>query len=101
MLLLLVVALIATRAFYKTAVASELHPGRAASAPWIGLGVILALDWALLGLISSTIWYSEATESTLMIIEFLNLIFVAFVYIVFIRANYRALDKVRDSISKS
>ncbi|MGN6546808.1 MAG: hypothetical protein ACTHK7_17260 [Aureliella sp.] len=96
MLLILIVALIATTAFYRQAKRAGVHPGKAASVPFIAAGIVLAAAYlASLGIakIAMAVGASEFTVSAVNLM--LNL-FMLLTYLALIGRNWRALVKAAD-----
>ncbi len=92
MLLLVIVALIATRVFFRTARESGLHAGKAASAPMIGLMIILVANHLLMAALIALLAQIAITDSVRSTIIFLNSLFVVALYLVFLRNNFRSID---------
>ena len=93
MLLLAIVAFIATRMFYRAAAGSGYHIGKAASAPVIGLMVVLAANHVVVSALLAVFVRINVGESVASRIVWLNGLFVVGAYLVFLRKNYEAITR--------
>lgn len=64
MLVILIVAFIATRAFFQRAKEIGVHPGKAASIPFFVAGIMLAVTYLFAAGISSVFTYFEVAPGT-------------------------------------
>lgn len=93
MLLILIVALIATTAFYRQAKRAGVHPGKAASVPFIAAGIILAGAYlASLGIAQIAIAVG-ASEFTVNAVNLMLNLFLLLAYLALIARNWRMLVK--------
>lgn len=98
MLLLVIVAFIATRGFFRRAKEIGIHPGKAASIPFIILGVLVtaaSLATAIAGQIFSAINLSDGhTRGFGLALDW----FVFVSYFIFIKRNWDTLRKASLSV---
>lgn len=92
MLLLLVVALISTPAFYTAAKRHGLHPGKLASLPFFGLGILLIVNYLVSLVLQTTLDYVVTTPTTKTLIVAAYNLFIVLVYLVFIRHIWKTLS---------
>lgn len=93
MLLLLIVGFIATGLFYRTAASNGYHPGKAATAPMLGLMLILIVNHALMtALLFVLSQFGVGTNVQSWIVS-LNGLFVLGIYLVFLRENYNSINE--------
>lgn len=92
MVLILIIAFLATGKFYRTAKIAGLHPGRAASVPFVNAGVVFLVGW--LGNAACTALFAAmpVKQSTQTLIGFAFDLFLILVYLVVIGQNWRALE---------
>ena len=94
MLLLLVIAFLATPAFFLNAKRHNCHPGRAASLPFLSLGVLLVTDHVFSPLLAA-VTSSIVTSTTInMVILYGYNLFLICIYLIFISRNWTALSRV-------
>ena len=92
-LLIVIVALIATTAFYRQAKSVNVHPGKAASVPFIAAGLFLAVGHlASFGLNELAI-RTNASPGTLSMMWLMLHAFLVIAYLLLIRCNWIALTK--------
>ena len=95
MLLLLVIAFLATPAFFVSAKRKNYHPGRAASLPFLFLGLLLIADHFLTPLLETVVG-SIVTSHTVSwgIVQGYN-VFLICIYLTFISRNWIALTRTQ------
>lgn len=96
MLLILIVAAIATSAFYREAIKHDIHPGKAASFPLVGAGVTLMIGYALSIGITMLFLKFDISHGVVRVVSFMADAFLIFAYLFFIRQNWRALTQSND-----
>jgi ATP/ADP translocase len=91
MYVIAIVALVATTAFYRQAKRVGLHPGKAASIPFIAAGIVLGCAYlASLG-IAKIGNAANASAFTLALVNFMQNVFLLLAYLTLIRRNWLAL----------
>lgn len=93
MLLLTLLAFFATIAFYRRAKQVGVSPGRAASLPFIVLGIFLVL--AIIGapLIAHLGKLADVSNSTLLTMAWIFELFLILAYLQFINRNWQVLNQ--------
>lgn len=91
MLLILIVAFIATRQFYKAAKLRGSHPGKAASVPIIAACVLLIADKFASPMLLAVMESVGVSEVTCGIIATGYNFLLVLIYLVYLRKNWRAL----------
>ena len=93
MLLIVIVALIATGAFYRRAKHIGIHPGKAASIPFIAAGIALLIAYlASLG-IARLAGAAQASPFTVRVVVIMLNLFVLLAYMTVIRRNWAAMEQ--------
>ena len=92
MLLLTIIALLATTAFYSAAKRRGLQPGRAAMLPFVVLGVLLIFAHFGELLLTKLLVIADTSESTDYAISFGFNLFLLCTYLAFIRKNWVVLN---------
>tara|TARA_R110002167_G_scaffold265016_1_gene471692 strand:- start:228 stop:539 length:312 start_codon:yes stop_codon:yes gene_type:complete len=91
MLLIVIIALIATTAFYRQARLAGVHPGKAASVPFIAAGLLLAVAYvASLGITKFAVAVN-ASINAMNSMQFMLNAFVLAAYLMLIRRNWLVL----------
>ena len=93
MLLIVVVAFIATMAFYRQAKRIGVHPGKAASLPFLGTGILLIaanLVWLFILRLANDLHASPLTVNA---IQWMLSGFVLLGYLAWIRRNWLSLNR--------
>ena len=91
MLLLTFVALFSTIAFYRRAKQIGISPGRAASLPFVVLGIFLALGFVGGYLIAHLGNAANISNTTILTMAWLLDLFLILAYLKFIHRNWQAL----------
>lgn len=92
MLVLVIVALVATTAFYRQARIVNVSPGKAASVPFVAAGLFLIASYCTsLGLGSFTAW-SGISPAIARSIAYMANAFYILAYLALIRRNWQALN---------
>lgn len=97
MLLIVIVALIATTAFYRQAKLVGVHPGKAASIPFIAAGIILALTYVGSVVLTKFMLAADGSKFTVGAIRFMFHAFVFVAYLMLIRRNWLALTATTEA----
>lgn len=97
MLLILIVALFATTAFYRQAKRAGVHPGKAASVPFIAAGVMLAVAYLAARALAQIAIAINASDFTWNAVNLLLNVFMVLAYLAVIRRNWLALLKASAS----
>ena len=92
MLLLTIVAFLATTAFYSAAKHCGLQPGRAAMLPFVVLGILLIFAYFGELLLTKLLMMVETSQSTDFAISFGFNLFLLCTYLAFIRKNWGVLN---------
>ena len=92
MLLLTIVAFLATTAFYSAAKHCGLQPGRAAMLPFVVLGILLIFAYFGELLLTKLLMMVETSQSTDFAISFGFNLFLLCTYLAFIRKNWVVLN---------
>ncbi|PHQ34458.1 hypothetical protein [Rhodopirellula bahusiensis] len=99
MLFLVIVAFVATTAFYAKARRSGLQPGRAAMMPFIVLGLFMVFAFFAGVAISQVVSLTQASNFTENAIRFMLNAFLIVGYLAFIRRNWSSLlSRMEDGI---
>ena len=98
MLLLLTIALISTLAFYRRGKQVGISPGRAASYPFVALGLFLVFSHLTSHLIVMLINANEPSKTTVMAIGFGFNLLVVLAYLKFISRNWQVLNQSNRSV---
>jgi hypothetical protein len=93
-LLLVIVALIATTAFYRRAKAGSVHPGKAASVPFIAAGIFFVVGYSISYVLGMFAAWSDAAPVTVRLILRMADAFLVLAYLLFISRNWNALAAV-------
>lgn len=96
MLLIVIVALITTGAFYRRAKLVGVHPGKAASVPFMAAGIALALAYLASLAIARIAVATHASAFTLNAVNIMLNVFVLLAYLTLIQRNWLALAKPPD-----
>jgi len=99
MLLLTLLAFFSTIAFYRRGKQVGVSPGRAASLPFIVLGIFLTLEIIGAHLIAYLGKLADVSNSTLLTMAWVFYIFLILAYLQFINRNWKVLtqtDKAND-----
>ena len=99
MLLMLIAAFLSTRAFFRTAREAGKHPGKAASTPFVGLGVALIASYTIDSLLLNLFETINLFETAEFAIGFMCNLFLTAAYLVFSRENYRSLNSLSEKPS--
>lgn len=91
MLLVLIIALIATAAFYRQAKAVNVHPGKAASVPFLAAGLILIAEYCTSFLLNTFAAWAGADTATVRVTAFMANVFLLLAYLLLISRNWRSL----------
>ena len=91
MLLIVIVALITTSAFYRRAKLMGIHPGKFASIPFIAAGVILAIAYVGSLAIAQLAVSVDAASNTSHAVHFMLNLFLLALYLMLIRRIWTAL----------
>ena len=91
MLLVVIVALIATTAFYRQAKLAGVHPGKAASVPFIAAGLLLAVAYVASLAITKFAFAVNASSNAINSMQFMLNAFVLAAYLMLIRRNWLVL----------
>lgn len=91
MLLIVIVALIATSAFYRQAKAVNAHPGKAASIPFIAAGLFLIAGYCVSIALNAIATRVNVGASTVGVIAFTANVLLVLAYLLLIRRNWTAL----------
>jgi len=90
--LLLIIALIATPAFFRQAKSVGLHPGKVASIPFIAAGTLLVFGNLAAMAIAEVSRSAGASESTVYAIGMMLNVFLILAYLALIRRCWIAID---------
>ena len=93
MLVLTIVAFFSTVAFYRRAKLIGISPGRAASLPFIVLGVFFAFGFVSARLITYLGESTNVSSTTLVTVALVFDLFIILAYLEFIRRNWLALHQ--------
>lgn len=96
MLLMIIVAAIATTAFYRRANSLGLSPGRAASLPFIVVGIFLVIAFLAARLIEYLAVRIPLGDGTVKSIALTFDILMVLGYLIFIRRNWNVLNSAVD-----
>ena len=91
MLLIVIVSLIATTAFYREAKLAGVHPGKAASVPFIAAGLLLAVAYVASLAITKFAVAVNASSNVMNSMQFMLNAFVLAAYLMLIRRNWVVL----------
>ena len=91
LVIVVIVAFIATTAFYAKAKRLGLHPGRAGMLPFIALGLFLIFSFVANVAISQMLTYAQPSETIERSIWLMFNAFILLSYLMFIRKNWHAL----------
>lgn len=91
MLLILIVALISTTAFYRQAKAVNVHPGKAASVPFIAAGLFLIAGWCISFALNAFATRVEISPASVRMMGLMANVFLVLAYLLLIRRNWFAL----------
>jgi len=94
MLLLLIVAFLSTPAFYVSAKRLSYHPGRAASLPFLAIGLLLIADYLISPLILASLDWLVSSLAITQIILYAYNVFLVLIYLTFISRNWAALTRI-------
>lgn len=92
MLLLLIIALIATPAFFRQAKSMGLHPGKVASIPFVAAGTLLVFGNLAAMAIAEVSRRAGVSESMVYTIGMMLNVFLILAYLALIRRYWIALD---------
>ena len=92
MMLLAVVALISTGAFFRTSRRNGHHPCKTASLPFLALGIVIAANYLTLPMLERLLSQTVSSAGINTLISFAYNIFVICLYLVFIRHVWRILN---------
>lgn len=87
----MILALIATTAFYRQAKVLNAHPGRAASVPFVAAGLFLIVGYFTSFALSKLAAWSGVGPGTVRIMAFMADLFLILAYLLLIRRNWLAL----------
>lgn len=96
MYLIAIVALIATSAFYCRAKCAGLHPGKAASVPFIAAGILFGCAYLASIGIAKIATATNASPFTVNAVEFMLNVFLLLAYLMVIRKNWIALVRASE-----
>lgn len=101
MLLIVIVAFIATVGFFRRAKAIGIHPGKAASVPFIAAGVTIAVTYLFAVVIGRLFASMNVSVESARWFGFAMDWFLVLAYLFFIKRNWDILcsEKIRDSES--
>lgn len=91
MLLLCVVAFIATTAFLRQAKLAGVHPGKAASIPFLALGFFLIIEYLIVRIITEVALAFELSDNFMEWILLPMYLFMVLAYLALIRSNWTLL----------
>ena len=97
LLALSIVAAISTTAFFRHAKRAGLHPGKAASIPFVSLGVILIAYYALTFVLAEVARAVSLSVTTAEWIHFMLYWFLILSYLSLIRNNWMAIQTVANA----
>ena len=93
MLLLAVVALISTGAFFRASKRSGHHPGKMASLPFLALGIVTATNYLAFPLLERLLTQVVSSAGITALITIGYNIFVACLYLVLIRHTWQIVNR--------
>jgi hypothetical protein len=99
MLILLIIALIATPAFFRQAKSIGIHPGKVASIPFVAAGVLLVFGNLAALAIAEVSRRAGASESTVFLIGMMMNLFLILAYLALIRRCWTAIERFPPSKS--
>jgi hypothetical protein len=91
LLLIVILALIATTAFYRQALARHVHPGKAASVPFVTAGLFLIAGYCTSFALNKFAEWTDAAPTTVRIMSLMANFFLILAYLLLVRRNWLAL----------
>ena len=91
MLILCVVAFIATNAFLRQAKLAGVHPGKAASIPFFALGFFLIIEYSIVSIMTEVALAFELSDNFMEWILLPMYLFMVLAYLALIRSNWTLL----------
>ena len=88
MLIFCIVAFIATTAFFRQAKQAGLHPGKAASIPFLALGFLFIIKYLIVCIITDVALALEFSDNSVQWILFPMHLFLALAYLALIRSTW-------------
>lgn len=99
MFFLVVVGFIATIAFYRRAKVVGVHPGKAASVPFVGMGMMLAVTLSFALCLGGFLQLMGASKGLVGWIGFTMDCFFVLMYLAFIKRNWDVLAASKESVN--
>lgn len=87
----MIVALVATTAFYRQAQAVNAHPGKAASVPFMAAGLFLIVGYCISYALRTFAAWADVAPATVRMITIMADVFFTLAYLQLIRRNWLAL----------
>ncbi|GAA5504637.1 hypothetical protein Rcae01_00076 [Novipirellula caenicola] len=91
MLLIVILAFIATTAFYRQAKAVNVHPGKAASIPFSAAGLFLIAGYCNSFTLNTFATWVDVAPAIVHIMAFMANLFLTLAYLLLIRRNWLVL----------
>lgn len=89
--MIVIIALIATTAFYRQAKAANVHPGKAASIPFIAAGLILIAGYCTSFALKAFATWADVAPATVRMMAFIANMFLLLAYLLLISRNWGVL----------
>jgi len=90
-LLIVILAMIATTAFFRQAKAVNVHPGKAASVPFVAAGLTLIAGYCTSFALNTLAAWVDVAPATVRMMAFMANLFLLLAYLLLISRNWGAL----------